>query len=189
MPNCSTTPLVLLAGAVWSRTRLWIFRADYIEHHFEARAMLPPISDALCNRLFLFFSKTFSRFYIQNWMTVWMRYDFAMIWAKQRRGEILGQEQHSGRTAKAVLTLSLLRAHFYTGVFHTSYVRSARLTDNNSEVVSVSPSLCSEQGAAPLALLCSYPSALVSTKRFFKSFRTHKAENTDTQRRFYGIHT
>ena len=32
-----------------------IFRADYIEHHFEARAMLPPISDALCNRLFLFF--------------------------------------------------------------------------------------------------------------------------------------
>ena len=38
-----------------SRTRLWIFRADYIEHHFEARVMLPPISDALCNRLFLFF--------------------------------------------------------------------------------------------------------------------------------------
>ena len=31
------------------------FRADYIEHHFEARATLPPISDALCNRLFLFF--------------------------------------------------------------------------------------------------------------------------------------
>ena len=31
-----------------------IFRADYIEHHFEARAMLPPILDALCNRLFLF---------------------------------------------------------------------------------------------------------------------------------------
>ena len=29
-----------------------IFRADYIEHHFEARAMLPPISDVLCNRLF-----------------------------------------------------------------------------------------------------------------------------------------
>lgn len=55
VPNCSTTPLVLPAGAVWSRTRLWIFRADYIEHHFEARAMLPPISDALCNRLFLFF--------------------------------------------------------------------------------------------------------------------------------------
>ena len=55
VPNCSTTPLVLLAGAVESRTRLWIFRADYIEHHFEARVMLPPISDALCNRLFLFF--------------------------------------------------------------------------------------------------------------------------------------
>ena len=54
---------------------------------------------------------------------------------------------------KRFLTLSLLRAHFYTGVFHTSYVRSARQTDNNSEVVSVPASLCSEQGAAPLALL------------------------------------
>ena len=41
----------------------------------------------------------------------------------------------------------------------------------------------------PLALLCSYPSALAGTKRFFKSFRTHKAENNNTQRRFYGIHT
>ena len=29
---------------------------------------------------------------------------------------------------KRFLTLSLLRAHFYTGVFHTSYVRSARLS-------------------------------------------------------------
>ena len=75
----------------------------------------------------------------------------------KRRGETPGQERHSGRTAKAFLTLSLLRAHFYTGVFHTSYVRSARQTDINSEVVSVLPSLCSEQGAAPLALLCSYP--------------------------------
>ena len=36
-------------------------------------------------------------------------------------------------------------------------MRSARQTDNNSEVVSVLPSLRSEQGAAPLALLCSYP--------------------------------
>ena len=107
----------------------------------------------------------------------------------KRRGETPGQERHSGRAAKAFLTLSLLRAHFYTGVFHTSYVRSARQTDNNYEVVSVPASLCSEQGAAPLALLCSYPSALVSTKRFFKSFRPHKAENTNTQRRFYGIHT
>ena len=31
-----------------------IFRADYIEHHFEARDTLPLIFDALCNRLFLF---------------------------------------------------------------------------------------------------------------------------------------
>ena len=31
-----------------------IFGADYIEHHFEARATLLLISDALCNRLFLF---------------------------------------------------------------------------------------------------------------------------------------
>ncbi len=29
-------------------------KADYIEHRFEARAMLPPICDALRNRLFLF---------------------------------------------------------------------------------------------------------------------------------------
>ena len=184
--KCRTAPLRL--WFCWreqeeSRTRLWIFRADYIEHHFEARAMLPPISDALCNRLFLFFLHQTT-----EWPSEW-GYDFATIWAKQRRGETPGQERHSGRTAKAFLTLSLLRAHFYTGVFHTSYVRSARQTDNNSEVVSVLPSLRSEQGTAPLALLCSYPSALVSTKRFFKSFRTHKAENTNTQRRFYGIHT
>ena len=30
------------------------YKADYIEHRFEARAMLPPICDALCNRLFVF---------------------------------------------------------------------------------------------------------------------------------------
>ena len=78
---------------------------------------------------------------------------FVTTRAKQRRGETPGQERHSGRTAKAFLPLSLLRAHFYTGAFHTSYVRSARLTDNNSEVVSVLPSLRSEQGAALLALL------------------------------------
>ena len=35
-------------------------------------------------------------------------------------GETPGQERHLGRTAKAFLALSLLRAHFYTGVFHTS---------------------------------------------------------------------
>ena len=29
-------------------------KADYIEHRFEARAMLPPICDALRNRLFCF---------------------------------------------------------------------------------------------------------------------------------------
>ena len=40
VPSCSTKPLVLLAGAVRDRTRLGFFRADYIEHHFEARAML-----------------------------------------------------------------------------------------------------------------------------------------------------
>ena len=78
---------------------------------------------------------------------------FATTRAKQRRGETPGQERHSGRTAKAFLTLSLLRAHFYTGVFHTSYWCAGnlrfptRLTDNNSEVVSVLPSLRSEQGA------------------------------------------
>ena len=30
------------------------YKADYIEHRFEARAMLPPICDALRNRLFVF---------------------------------------------------------------------------------------------------------------------------------------
>ena len=66
VPNCSTTPLVLLTGAGRKQNPTLIFRADYIEHHFEARATLPPILGALCNRLFLFFSKTFSRFYIQK---------------------------------------------------------------------------------------------------------------------------
>ena len=42
-------------GSCMKQNPTLIFRADYIEHHFEARAMLPPISDALCNRLFLFF--------------------------------------------------------------------------------------------------------------------------------------
>ena len=50
---------------------------------------------------------------------------FATTRAKQRRGETPGQERHSDRTAKAFLSLSLLRAHFYTGVFHKSYVRSS----------------------------------------------------------------
>lgn len=154
IPNCSTTPLVLLAGVVESRTRLWIFRADYIEHHFEARAMLPPISDALCNRLFLFSSTS------DNWMTVRMGYDFAMTWAKQRRGETPGQERHSGRTAKAFLTLSLLRAHFYTGVFHTSYVRSARLTDTNSELYLSLRHCVPDKGLHPLRCFTAIPASL-----------------------------
>jgi len=41
-----------------------IFRADYIEHHFEERATLSPIFDALCNRLFLFFQIEPQRSYI-----------------------------------------------------------------------------------------------------------------------------
>ena len=56
-------------------------------------------------------------------------------------------------------------------------MRSARPTADNCEVASVLPSLRSEQGAAPLALLRSYPCVLAGTKRFFKSFRPHKAEN------------
>ena len=42
MPNCSITPFVLLAGAVWEQNSTLICKADYIEHHFEARAQLPP---------------------------------------------------------------------------------------------------------------------------------------------------
>ena len=44
-----------VGGSCRKQNPTLIFSADYIEHHFEARAMLPPISDALCNRLFLFF--------------------------------------------------------------------------------------------------------------------------------------
>ena len=81
-------------------------KADYIEHRFEARAMLPPICDALRNRLFLFSQNIWhgatpwNRCRFQNWMTVRMGYDFAMTWAKQRRGETPGQERDSGKTAK-----------------------------------------------------------------------------------------
>lgn len=121
---------------------------------------------------------------------------FVTTRAKQRRGETPGQERHSGRTAKAFFTLSLLRAHFYTGVFHTSYVRSERQTDNNSEVVSVLPSLCSEQGAAPLALLCSYPADaphLMRPLRVQNDFANHsvptRLKTINTQRRLYGTHT
>ena len=34
----------------------------------------------------------FSLVYLDNWMTVRKWYDFAMIWARQRCGEIPGQE-------------------------------------------------------------------------------------------------
>lgn len=56
-----------------------IFRADYIEHHFEARAMLPPISDALCNRLFLFVQIESQRQYILKieWPSEW---DMTLRW-------------------------------------------------------------------------------------------------------------
>ena len=55
------------------------FRADYIEHHFEARAMLPPIFDALCNRLFLFAQIEPQRQYILKieWPSEW---DMSLRW-------------------------------------------------------------------------------------------------------------
>ena len=114
---------------------------------------------------------------------------FVTTRAKQRRGETPGQERHSGKTAKAFLTLSLLRAHFYTGVFHTSYRALCEADSRQLRSCVCSASLRSEQGAAPLALFHSYPCDLVSAKRFCKSFRTHKAENTNKQRRFHGIQT
>lgn len=83
------------------RTSLWS------ESHAPARFLMLCVIGSFC------FSTS------NNWMTVRMGYDFAMTWAKQRRGETPGQERHSGRAVKAFLTLSLLRAHFYTGVFHT----------------------------------------------------------------------
>ena len=78
----------------------------------------------------------------------------------KRRGETPGQERHSGRTAKAILTLSLLRAHFYTGVFHTSYVRSARLTADNYEVASVLRHSVPNKGLHPLRCYAAIPAPL-----------------------------
>ena len=44
-------------------------KADYIEHRFEARAMLPPIGDALRNRLFVF-TKYLTRSYPMKQMPI-----------------------------------------------------------------------------------------------------------------------
>jgi hypothetical protein len=56
-------------------------------------------------------------------------------------------------------------------------VRSARLTARIPEYPGCFASLCSGQGAAPLALLRSYPCPLANGKRFFKSFPLGKSEN------------
>ena len=45
------------------------YKADYIEHRFEARAMLPPICDALRNRLFVF-TKYLTRSYPMKQMPI-----------------------------------------------------------------------------------------------------------------------
>ena len=55
VPNCSTHAGGSVGGSSKKTEPDFELKADYIEHRFEARAMLPPICDALCNRLFLFF--------------------------------------------------------------------------------------------------------------------------------------
>ena len=85
---------------------------------------------------------------------------FVTTRAKRRRGETPGQERHSGRTAKAFLTLSLLRAHFYTGVFHTSYVRSARPVADNREVASALRHSVPNKGLHPLRCYAAIPAPL-----------------------------
>ena len=76
------------------------YKADYIEHRFEARALLPPICDALRNRLFCFhkISDTeltpWNRCRFQNWMTVWMG-----IWLCDDMSEATpGWESRAGTT-------------------------------------------------------------------------------------------
>ena len=60
VPNCSTTPLVLLAGAVESRTRLWI-RSRLHRTSFWSESHAPADFWCLCNRLFCcLFSKSIS---------------------------------------------------------------------------------------------------------------------------------
>ena len=59
-----------------------------------------------------------------------------------------------------LLTLSLLRAHFYTGVFHTSYVRSARLTADNCVVTSVLRHSVPNKGLHPLRYFAAIPASL-----------------------------
>ena len=101
------------------------------------------------------------------------------LWERARKTLLKkqGQERHSGRTANRILTLSLLRAHFYTGVFHTSYVRSARLQQPTAMLV-LSASLRSGQGSATLAPLCSYPGALAFQTDFTNQFETASLKRT-----------
>ena len=64
-----------------------------------------------------------------------------------------------------LLTLSLLRAHFYTGVFHTSYCALCEATQPTAMLV-LFASLRSGQGSATLALLRSYPGELALSHDF-----------------------
>ena len=78
-----------------SRTRLWIFRADYIEHHFEARATLPPILGALCNRLFLFFLHSTT-----EWPSEWDMFSGEVMprYERTKENETLGWDSRAGTT-------------------------------------------------------------------------------------------
>jgi len=97
---------------------------------------------------------------------------FVTTRAKQRRGETPGQERHSGRTAKVFLTLSLLRAHFYTGVFHTSY-RAQGICDSRRGWQTTTPKLylpfrhfVPNKGLHPLRCYAAIPAPLWVRKIF-----------------------
>ena len=55
--------------------------------------------------------------------------------------------------------------------------RSFRACTETSDMKFATTRAKQRRGETPLALLCSYPSALAGAKRFFKSFRPNKSEN------------
>ena len=90
---------------------------------------------------------------------------------------------------KRFLTLSLLKAHFYTGVFHTSYVRSARPTADNCEVASVLRHSVPNKGLHPLRCSAAIPASLWGRNDFSNHSVPTRLKTITTQRRFYGLQT
>ena len=84
------------------------------------------------------------------------------------------------RKSVPVPLVIILRAHFYTG--QAPYVRPAERTARAPECPVHFASLCSEQGAAPLAPLCGYPCRLGQQKRFCKPFLPTKFSYRESDR-------